>query len=188
MRDVDVNFITSFITRQDSDIATVEDLIGKRFAFGSRESVQTGLLAHYFLKQSGIDPGPDLALSTFHDDRDAEAVSGEVDVIERVMSGEYDAGAITPRTLGAMREREAIPRDAIRGFWSSPGYSHCCFTAQRDMDGKLSREIEQAFISIDDADPVGRAVLKAEGCDSLVPGISEGWEMIEIAAEEEGLI
>lgn len=56
------------------------------------------------------------------------------------------------------------------------------------MDGALSQAIEQAFVSIDDGDPVGRAVLEAEGCSRLVRGISEGWEMIEMAAEEEGLI
>lgn len=188
MRDVDMNFVTNFITRWDSDIATVEDLIGRRFAFGSRGSVQTGLLAHYFLKQSGIDPGPDFAHFTFHDERDAGSVSDEADVIERVRTGEYDAGAVSLRTLEVMREREALPRDAVRVFWSSPGYSHCCFTAQGDMDSVLSHEIEQAFVSIDEGDPVGKAVLEAEGCSRLVPGITEGWEMIEAAAEEEGLI
>ena len=34
MRDVDINFVTNFITRQDSDITTVEDLIGRRVAAG----------------------------------------------------------------------------------------------------------------------------------------------------------
>ena len=188
MRDVDMNFVTSFITRQDSDIMTVEDLIGRRFAFGSRGSVQAGLPAHYYLKQSGINPRPDFALFTFHDERGAGSVSDEADVIERVTAGEYDAGAVSVRTLEAMKEKGALPQDAIRTFWSSPGYSHCCFTAQGDMDSALSHEIEQAFISIDDGDPVGKAVLEAEGCSSIVPGISEGWEVIETAAEEEGLI
>ena len=105
MRDVDVNFVTNFITRQDSDITTVEDLIGRRFAFGSRGSVQTGLLAHFFLKQSGINPRPDFALFTFHDERDAGSVSDEADVIERVKTGEYDAGAVSMQTLEVMKER-----------------------------------------------------------------------------------
>ena len=188
MRDVDINFVTTFITRQDSDIETVEDLMGRRFAFGSRGSVQTGLLAHYFLKQSGINPASDLAHFSFHDERNAGSLSDQADVIERVRTGEYDAGAVSLRTLEEMKHRETLPQDAVRVFWSSPGYSHCCFTAQIDMDSKLSREIEQAFVSIDGGDPVGRAVLEAEGCSSLVPGIYEGWEMIETAAEEEGLI
>ena len=183
MRDVDINFVTGFITQQHSDIKTVEDLIGRRFAFGSRGSVQTGLLAHYFLKQSGINPWADFALFTFHDERDAGSVSDEADVIERVRTGEYDAGAVSLRTLEVMKEQDALPQNAIRVFWSSPGYSHCCFTAQGDMDGALSHEIEQAFVSIDDGDPVGKAVLEAEGCSGLVPGISDGWEIIEKAAE-----
>ena len=41
MRDVDVNFTTCFVTRSESDILTVEDLKGKRFAFASRSSVES---------------------------------------------------------------------------------------------------------------------------------------------------
>ena len=40
MRDVDVNLVTHFITRPDSDITTVEDLPGKRFALARRGSVE----------------------------------------------------------------------------------------------------------------------------------------------------
>jgi ABC-type phosphate/phosphonate transport system substrate-binding protein len=54
MRDMDINFTTQFITHPDSEIQTVQDLKGKRFAFASRGSVQAGLLAYYFLKQSGV--------------------------------------------------------------------------------------------------------------------------------------
>ena len=66
MRDMDINFTTQFITHPDSDIQTVQDLKGKRFAFASRGSVQAGLLAYHFLKQSGIDPEKDLALGHLH--------------------------------------------------------------------------------------------------------------------------
>ena len=44
------------------------------------------------------------------------------------------------------------------------------------------------LVSVDDSDAVGRAVLKAEACDSLVPGIDDGWDLIEAAALAEGLI
>ena len=56
MRDIDVNYTTHFVTHPDSGIATVEDLMGKRFAFGSRGSIEAGVLAYHFLKESGIDP------------------------------------------------------------------------------------------------------------------------------------
>ena len=31
-------------------------------------------------------------------------------------------------------------------------------------------------------------VLEWEGCKAFVPGITEGWEALEVVAEEEGLI
>ena len=189
MRDVDVDFLTQFITRSDSDIATVEDLRGKRFAFGSRGSVQAGLFAYYFLKQVGINPRHHLAACTFYEERQPTSRSDERDVIDRVGKGEYDAGAVSQRTLEVMEGEGTLPENSIRVFWSSPGYSHCCFTAQNDMDAALSKKITQAFLSVDRTDPVGKAVLEGEGCRAaFVPGTLEGWEMLEVVAEEEGLI
>jgi hypothetical protein len=52
----------------------------------------------------------------------------------------------------------------------------------------LSQRIREAFLAVDYKNPVGKAVLDAEGCKTFVPGITQGWEMLEKAAEEEGLI
>ena len=183
MRDVDFNFVTHFITQPNSDIITVEDLIGKRFALGSRGSVEAGLLAHYFLTEAGINPARDLGACSFFEEREATGRSDEKDVIERVKSGEYDAGAVSERSLASLQDQ-----GSVRKFWSSPGYSHCCFTAQSDMDPALYKKLEAAFESVDGDDPIGRAILDAEACNSLHPGISEGWEMMEKAAAAEGLL
>ena len=188
MRDVDVNFTTHFITKADSDIITVEDLKDRTFAFGRRSSVQAGLLAYSFLKESGIDPRKDLSANSFYDDRQSKTKSDERDVVERVCSGEFDAGAVSQRAMETMAEDGALPRDDIRIFWSSPGYSHCCFTSQRDLDPALAEEIEAAFLSVTSDDSVGKSVLDGEACDHFVPGMEAGWELIEKAAEAEGLI
>ena len=188
MRDVDFNFTTHFITQPSSNILTMEDLIGKRFAFGSRGSVEAGLLAHYFLNQSGINPGRDLAVCTFHEERQSSTGSDQLDVIEQVLSGEYDAGAVSGRTLATFADRGTVPADAVRVFWSSPGYSHCCFTAQGDMEPRLFHQLEKAFVSVDGDNPEGKAILEAEACDSMLPGISEGWELLGKAAQQEGLL
>ena len=105
-----------------------------------------------------------------------------------MLSGEYDAGAVSRRTLAAVAERGTVPADAVRVFWSSPGYSHCCFTAQGDMEPGLFHQLEEAFVAVDGASSEGRAILQAEACDSLHSGIPEGWEMLEKAAQEEGLL
>ena len=56
MRDVDINFTTHFITRAGSRIETVEDLYGKRFAFGRRSSEQAGLIPYLPSETSGAEP------------------------------------------------------------------------------------------------------------------------------------
>ena len=69
MRDVDFNLVTHFITQPHSQILTVEDLRGKRFALAGRGSVEAGLLAYHYLKQVGINPSQDLEVCSFYDDR-----------------------------------------------------------------------------------------------------------------------
>ncbi|MCH7712890.1 MAG: phosphate/phosphite/phosphonate ABC transporter substrate-binding protein [Chloroflexi bacterium] len=188
MRDVDINFMTHFITRHDSDISTVEDLKGKSFAFGRRSSEQAGLLPLHFLKELGINPKEDLSLATFYEERESQTRSDERDVVERVLSGEYDAGSVSQRALEVMAGEGLLHPGQVRIFWTSPGYSHCCFTAQGDMDQSLYREVEQAFLAVDYDHPLGKTVLDAEGCTSFVPGVTEGWEIIEQAAVAEGLV
>jgi len=188
MRDVDVNFTTQFITWPDSGITRMEDLRGKRLAFGSRSSVQAGLLAYHFLKEAGINPERDLAACTFFDERQASGPSDERDVIERVRNREYDAGAVSRRTLEVMTEQGALPLGSVCVFWSSPSYSHCCFTAHSDLDPSLPRKVTDVFLSVNDRHPVGKAVLEAEACSTFVPGIVEGYEVLEKVAAAEGLI
>ena len=113
MRDVDINFTTHFIARLDSGIETLEDLKDKSFAFGNRSSVQAGLLAYSFLKDSGIDPRKDLAANSFYDDRESGGKSDERDVIERVSSGEFDAGAVSQRVMETMAADGTLLRDTI---------------------------------------------------------------------------
>jgi phosphonate transport system substrate-binding protein len=188
MRDMDVNFTTQFITQPDSPIQTLQDLKGKRFAFASRGSVQAGLLAYYFLKQAGLHPDKDLALATFAEDRPSGGPAGEAGVIALVRSRDYDAGAVSAHTLRTLQEKGQLQAGDVRVFWSSPGYSHCCFTAQRTIDDALAARITAAFTAMRLDDPEHRQVLELEGCKGFVPGTAEGYDLLEAAAEEEGLV
>jgi ABC-type phosphate/phosphonate transport system substrate-binding protein len=188
MRDVDIGFTTHFITRADSGILTVEDLKGRRFAFGRRSSEQAGLVPYYLLKQAGLNPQKDLAASSFFEERQSSTRSDERDVVERVASGDFDAGAVSQQTMETMAEDGSLPREQVRIFSSSPGYSHCCFTAHREMEHRLARDIEAAFLSVTGSDEVEQSVLRGEACSGFVSGIDYGWELIEAAAVSEGLV
>jgi ABC-type phosphate/phosphonate transport system substrate-binding protein len=188
MRDMDVNFTTQFITHPDSPIYTVQDLRGKRFAFASRGSVQAGLLAYYFLKQAGLHPNTDLALATFSEDRRQDGPAGETGVIALVRSRQYDAGAVSAYTLRTLQEKGQMQAGEVRVFWRSPGYSHCCFTAHGDIDATVADRITAAFTTMRQDNPAHRQVLELEGCQGFVPGTAEGYDLLEAAAVEEGLV
>lgn len=188
MRDVDVDFTTQFITHPASGITTVQDLKGKRLALGSRSSMQAGLLAVYFLQQLGFDPARDCAACTYYDERPSGARSDERDVVERVLRREYDAGAVSQRTLDTLRAEGTLTSESLNLVWSSPGYGHCCFTAHSDMDPAVVQQLTQAFVTITDQDTAGKAVLEGEACSAFVPGTPTGWETLAKAAEQAGLL
>ena len=96
-------------------------------------------------------------------------------------------GAVSQRDLESLASRGVLQRGSLKKLWSSPGYSHCCFTARSELDTALYERIAGAFLSVDRDDLDGKAVLEAEVCTALVPGIEHGWEVVE-AAEEEGLV
>ena len=114
--------------------------------------------------------------------------SDERDVVERVASGEFDAGSVSQRTMENMAEDSTLPRDQVRIFYSSQPYSHCCFTARTGLEPSLAQEIEAAFLSVTGSDEVDQAVLKGEPCNSFVPGIQDGWDLVEAKAVTEGLV
>jgi hypothetical protein len=56
------------------------------------------------------------------------------------------------------------------------------------MEPELVGQITRAFLSISGQDADGQAVLEGEGCKAFVPGITTGWETLEKAAEQAGLL
>ena len=83
---------------------------------GSRGSVESGLLAHYFLKEAGVNPAQDLAACTFFEERQATGGSDERDVVERIKSGEYDAGAVSVRGLTSLQDQGEVVEGGVRKF------------------------------------------------------------------------
>lgn len=187
MRDTDVGLTTQFITQQGSRIQQLSDLRGSRFALARRSSVQAGLLAYHFLKEAGLSPDRDMHC-TFHEERPPATQPDEVLVVDLVASGEYDAGAVSSRTIETLRAQGRFPEERLRVFWSSPGYSHCCFTAQGRIEDALAQKITAAFLSMRYDNPEHRTILDMEHCKAFVPGITAGFDILETAAAAEGLI
>jgi phosphate/phosphite/phosphonate ABC transporter binding protein len=190
MRDSDINFTTVFITRAVSPINSLGDLKGKRFAVGSRDSSHAAILPHYFLREGGLDPENDLEVLRFDSDigKHGDTGTSEQDVVRAVSEGSADAGALGKSTWEALVTGGSIDPGRLRIFWTSPGYSHCNFTASATLSPSLAEGFTQALHAMDYNDPRWKPIMNMEGLTRWLPGSTAGYEQLELEARRLDLL
>jgi phosphate/phosphite/phosphonate ABC transporter binding protein len=190
MRDSDINFTTAFIARADSPIRSLSDLKGKRFALGSRDSSHAAILPVHFLREAGLDPEKDLNVVRFDTDigKHGDTGTSEQDVVRAVTEGSADAGAIGRATWDAFVAAGSIDPQVLRLFWSSPGYSHCNFTARTGLSPSLVERFTETIQAMDYNDPKWKQIMSLEGLTRWMPGSTEGYDELEREARRLNLL
>jgi phosphate/phosphite/phosphonate ABC transporter binding protein len=181
MRDSDIGFSTVFIVKADAPIHSLDDLKGKRFALGSRDSSHAAILPMYFLREAGIDPEKDLKLVRFDTDigKHGDTGTSEQDVVRAVMEDSADAGAIGKAIWEVFVASGSIGPSTVRVFWTSHGYSHCNFTASLRLAASLAERFTKAIEAMDYNDPRWKPIMNLEGLTRWMPGSTEGYNELE---------
>src|SRR5262245_13486700 len=96
MRDTDLGWKTLVIAPKGGPITKLEDLRGKRLALGSRDSGHAAILPVHFLAEQGLSAGKDYEALRFDSDvgKHGDTGTSEVSVLEAVLAGRADAGAV----------------------------------------------------------------------------------------------
>lgn len=94
------------LTRVDSGIETLQDLVGRTFGFTEATSTSGHLYPKTLLIQNGIDPDNDLAETTF--------VGNHPAVILAVLNGRVDAGATYDDARERLLDTEPTVMDEIK--------------------------------------------------------------------------
>lgn len=123
--------------RDDSGIKTLQDIKGKRFAFGDPRSTMSSLVPIKILERAGI------TLAMLEDYRH---FNNHNNVALNVLSGNYDAGAVKEEIFRQYRSRglKAIA-------WTPPVATHL-FVATRHADEILTERINAAFQGVTGSD------------------------------------
>jgi phosphonate transport system substrate-binding protein len=127
------------VVREDrTDIRTVADLSGKRFAFGSPDSTASYLIPMDFLKQQGV------GLDSFSRWDNL----GTHDAVARaVLRGEYDGGAVgepmAVRYLGS----------GLRMLAATPPFPGFIIVARADVPAPVRESLRKTLLAIDPASP-----------------------------------
>jgi phosphate/phosphite/phosphonate ABC transporter binding protein len=134
------------ITRPDSGILSVEDLKGKSFAFGDKDSTSSHIVPRHMLKAAGIEL-MDLLNYDYLKRQDA--------VAEAVLNGEFDAGGVMESTALKYKEEGLT---LVKYSEEIPEFNIC---VNRLIPEEEIKTILDAILALDDSDIEGSTILKS---------------------------
>jgi len=135
------SFKLMIVVRDDSPIKSVQDLQGKKFAFGDRAA----------LLQRAVVVGSGIQLESLgkHD------FLGHYDnIVRAVMHGEYDAGILKDTMAYKWRGK------GIRILYASEDLPPYNIAASKNISDKLLAKLKQAFLKLDPKNPEHMRIIK----------------------------
>ncbi|NEX64070.1 putative selenate ABC transporter substrate-binding protein [Noviherbaspirillum galbum] len=178
-REEDEHFKSVFITT-DKSINKLEDLKGKTFAFGSESSTSGHLMPRYYLLAAKINPDADMKRVAFSGAHDA--------TVAAVAGGKVDAGVLNISVWEKLVSQNKVDRNAVRVFYTTPGYFDYNWTVRSDMAPALRKKITDAFLALNRNDPQGKEILDLQRATRFIPAKTENYDAIEKAAQQAGLL
>src|SRR4051812_12609996 len=142
-REEDEKFKSVFITT-DKSISKLEDLKGKTFAFGSESSTSGHLMPRYYLLAAKINPDTDMKRIAFSGAHDA--------TVAAVSGGKVDAGVLNISVWEKLVAQGKVDRNAVRAFYTTPGYFDYNWSVRADMNPELRKKIADAFLALNKND------------------------------------
>jgi len=136
------SFKLMIVVREDSQIKSINDLIGKRFAFGDKAA----------LLQRAAVVGADMPLEKLGN----YAFLGHYDnIIRAVLHGEFDAGIVKDTMAYKWQGK------GIRILYSSPDLPPYNIAASGKLSSELVQKLKRAFLDLDPNNPSHKPIIKA---------------------------
>lgn len=188
MRDTDLNFTTRLIARVGSGITSWADLRGKRLAIGSQDSAQAAIMPLAYLREAGLGADRDLEVIRFNTDvgKHGDTGTSELDVLRALAEGRADAGAVGHTTWLRQVADAKVNTSVVQSVWTSPGYSHCNFTALPEFDADLAARWTTALLRMEYSNPRWRRLMDLEGLTAWKPGDKSGYSAVVTAVTARG--
>ena len=143
------------VVRKDSQIKTLSQLRGKKFAFGDVNSTMSHLVSRYMLLKAGVDV-KHLSKADFLTNHDNIALG--------VLSGNFDAGALKEDIY------DQYAQQGLRALAISDPMPDHIFVARAGLPDDTVRKVSEILLSLKDTED-GRLVLSSiqKNLTALVP-------------------
>jgi phosphonate transport system substrate-binding protein len=182
MRDIDREFKSVFIANVGSGVHKMDDLRGKKFAFGSKSSTSGHMMPRHFLsREFKIDSARDF---------DGEPVfSGAHDATAKIVeSGKVAAGTLNAEVWKRMVAAGKIDTARVKVIWTTPAYVDYVWTARNTVSEVLRNKFRAAFLALDPSNPEHKKVLALQGAQKFVAASAGDFDAIEEVARSVGML
>jgi phosphonate transport system substrate-binding protein len=138
-RSNDLSYHSVFITGTGSSIYSLRDLKGRQFAFGDIDSTSAHLMAHYELKEAGINPETDLQI---------RYSGSHLATAAMVETGVVDAGAIDETIFNFLISGGKLDGGRVRVFFTSKPYVDYVYVAGKGVPGAERERFASALLAL----------------------------------------
>ena len=156
------------ITGVESGISKVEEIKGKRMAYGDQASTSSHLVPKGLLASRGVKPGD--YQESFLGKHDAVALN--------VMRGNVDAGGLSKPIFEGLLEKGTIDRTKVKVIAESDPIPDYPWAMQSDLEPALKERIRKAFHGLKE-----KAILKPLKADGFAPMEDRSYDVIRNAAK-----
>ena len=137
------------VTHPDSGITCIDDLLANAseitFSFVDPASTSGNLIPRGYLLSMGVDPDTDFKTCMFAGGHDASGLA--------VKSGNVDAGAMYDIRYNRLTESGAATPEDLIVIWTSDPIPKSPIAVRGDLDPRLKKRIQQAFVDMPEKDP-----------------------------------
>ena len=135
-------FQLMIVVRNDSPVKTIDDLVGKSFAFGDKRA----------LLQRAVVVGSGIKIDNFSK---YDFLGHYDNIVRGVLNRDYDAGIL--KDTKALKWKSK----GVRIIYASPELPPYNITARKNIDKKLFNKIQKAFTKLDVNNPKHQMVVKS---------------------------
>ena len=162
-RTSDQQFHAVFIAGSSTNIHSLRDLKGKKFAFGDVNSTSGHVIPYLEMKRAGLNVGTDL---------ETRYSGGHSVTAKLVESGVVDAGALDESVFNSMISGGKLDRTKVRVFYTSRPFVDYCWAARKGVPDADRQRFIEAFLDL------------REGRDNDVLKIVRGTKFIKATDDE----
>lgn len=178
-RERDRNFHSVFITHSDSGIDDLQDLKGRRFAFGDVNSTSGHLMPEYFMRQNNVDPNV-IANAFYSGGHDATALA--------VANKKVDAGALDETVFEKMTKEGKLDATKVKVFYTTPPYFDYVWAARKGLDPHLAEGFSNALLKLSREDATHKQLLESLIATKYLRANNSDYDKLRQAARDAGLL